>query len=180
MRAQLRRYAKSQGGFTLVELLVASLIGVIVMTGLTSVVFTSWQATRTASSRIETSAQIRNFEFYAYDDFALSNLPDPTGCAGTVARPCTTQPIVLQGVQATNSITPAISPFDVAYTWDGASLLERRVGTNPPVEAATSVSAFSWYLDGSAPHQTVVVNISITVQAYTETQTLRFFPRVNP
>jgi hypothetical protein len=42
------------------------------------------------------------------------------------------------------------------------------------------VSAFSWYLDTTSTHPTVVVTISVTIQAYTETQTLRFYPRVNP
>jgi prepilin-type N-terminal cleavage/methylation domain-containing protein len=179
MKATLVRYARSQGGYTLVELLVASILGLVVMSALTSVVLTSWRAGTAATSRIEASGQIRNFEFEAYDDFALSNLPAPIGCAATVASPCST-PIVLQGVQASNAITPATSPYQVTYTWDGADLLQRQVGSNPSVEAATGVTAFAWYLDGSAPHQTVVVTISITVQSYTETQTLRFYPRVNP
>jgi prepilin-type N-terminal cleavage/methylation domain-containing protein len=178
------RYARSQGGYTLVELIVASAIGLMVMTALTSVVLTSWRASTTATSRIEASGQIRNFQFEAYDDFALSSLPIPAGCAATITDPCTT-PIVLQGSRASNATTPAISPYTVTYTWDsGSQLLERqtKVGTNPLVnfDAATGVTAFSWYLDGSAANQTVVVTISITVQSYIETQTLRFYPRVNP
>ena len=183
MKATLTRYARSQGGYTLVELIVASAIGLMVMTGLTSVVLTTWRAGTTATSRVEASEQIRNFEFEAYDDFALSNLPIPTGCPATVASPCTS-PIVLQGSQASNATTPTISPYRVTYTWDGVGVLQRQaqVGTNPAVtfDAATGVTAFSWYLDGSGPNQTVVVTISITVQSYTETQTLRFYPRVNP
>jgi prepilin-type N-terminal cleavage/methylation domain-containing protein len=183
VRAAQARYVSSQGGYTLVELIVASAIGLMVMTGLTSIVLTSWRANQTATSRVEASSQIRNFEFEAYDDFALSSLPLPTGCLATIVSPCTTA-IVLQGSQASNATTPAIAPYQVTYTWDGASLLERQtqVGTNPPVnfDAATGVTAFSWYLDGSAPNQTVVVTISITVQSYVETQTLRFYPRVNP
>jgi prepilin-type N-terminal cleavage/methylation domain-containing protein len=183
MRATQARYARSQGGYTLVELIVASAIGLMVMTGLTSVVLTAWRANTTATSRIEASGQIRNFEFQAYDDFALSNLPIPTGCLATIASPCTTA-IVLQGSQASNATTPVISPYQVTYTWDGVSLLDRQsqVGNNPPVDfdAATGVTAFSWYVDGSGVHQTVVVTLSITVQSYIETQTLRFYPRVNP
>ena len=180
MKTTLARYVRSQGGFTLIEVLIASALGLIVMTALAQVVLTTWRAGVTATSRIEASGQVRNFQFNAYDDFALSNVPIPTGCAATKASPCTTQPIVLQGVQASNSITPATSPYLVTYTWDGVSLLERKVGGNPPLHTATGVSDFSWYLDGSAPHQTVVVTISITVQSYTQTQTLRFYPRVNP
>ncbi len=178
MRAKLARYATSQGGYTLVELIVASAIGLFVMTGLTSVVLTTWRSGTIASSRIEASSQIRNFQFEAYDDFALSNLPTPNGCAGTVAAPCTTQ-ILLQGLQASNATSPATSPYQVTYTWDGSNLLMRQVNSNPAVEAATGVTAFSWYLDGSGSHQMVVVTISVTVQSYTETQTLRFYPRVN-
>jgi prepilin-type N-terminal cleavage/methylation domain-containing protein len=183
VKATLTRYSTSQGGYTLVELIVASAIGLMVMTGLVSVVLTSWRANTTATSRIEASSQIRNFQFAAYDDFALSSLPIPAGCAATTSNPCTT-PIVLQGSQASNATAPVISRYQVTYSWDGASLLERqtRVGTNPPVnfDAATGVTAFTWYLDGSAPNQTVVVTISVTVQSYTETQALRFYPRVNP
>jgi prepilin-type N-terminal cleavage/methylation domain-containing protein len=177
------RYVRSQGGYTLVELIVASAIGLMVMTGLTSVVLSAWRANTVATSRIEASGQIRNFQFQAYDDFALSTLPVPSGCSATENSPCTT-PIVLQGVQASNATPPAISPYQVTYTWDGVGLLERqtRVGANSPVnfDSATGVTAFSWYLDGTPPNQTVVVNISITVQSYVETQALRFYPRVNP
>jgi prepilin-type N-terminal cleavage/methylation domain-containing protein len=183
MKATQTHYRKSQGGYTLVELIVASAIGLMVMTGLASVVLTSWRANTTATSRIEASGQIRNFQFEAYDDFALSSLPIPAGCAATTGNPCTT-PIVLQGSRASNATAPAISRYQVTYSWDGASLLERQtqVGTNPPVnfDVATGVTAFTWYLDGSAPNQTVVVTISVTVQSYTETQALRFYPRVNP
>jgi prepilin-type N-terminal cleavage/methylation domain-containing protein len=184
VKATPARYARSQGGYTLVELIVASAIGLMVMTGLTSVVLTSWRASTTATSRIEASGQIRNFQFEAYDDFALSNLPNPIGCFATFASPCKT-PIVLQGSQASNDTAPAISPYTVTYTWNsGGQLLERQtqLDTNPPVtfRAATGVTAFWWYLDGSGSHQTVVVTISVTVQSYTQTQALRFYPRVNP
>ena len=53
-------------------------------------------------------------------------------------------------------------------------------GTNPPVHAATNVTAFSYYLDGAAPNQTVVVSLTVTFQSYSESQTLRFFPEVKP
>jgi prepilin-type N-terminal cleavage/methylation domain-containing protein len=180
MKATLLRYAKDQSGYTLVELIVASAIGLFVMTGLTSMVLTTYQAGTTATSRIEASSQIRNFQFEAYDDFSLSNLPLPNGCAGTAASPCTT-PIALQGMQASNSTNPITSAYQVTYTWDMPNrLLMRQVNGNPAVEAANSVTAFSWYLDGSGSHQMVVVTISVKVQSYTETQVLRFYPRVNP
>jgi prepilin-type N-terminal cleavage/methylation domain-containing protein len=181
MRSDARGYLRGQGGYTLIELLIASAIAVIVMTGLTSVVLTSWRAVTTATSRVEASSQVRSFEFYARDDFALSSVPIPSGCAGTAVSPCTTQPIVLQGLQASNAASPSASQVHVTYTWDaGTGVLDRQEGAGPSAHAATDVSAFSWYIDGTAPYQTVVTTISITVQSYTETQTLRFHPYVSP
>ena len=180
MKSGVSRHATSQAGFTLVELLVASALTLLVMSVLVQVVLTTWRAGTTATSRIEASGQVRNFQFYAYDDFAHANLPVPAGCAATAASPCTTQPILLQGVQASNSINPTTSAYDVTYAWDGTNLLQRQAAGNPATNAAADVSAFSWYLDGPAGHQTVVVTISVTVQSYTQTQTFRFNPRVNP
>src|SRR5206468_4261768 len=71
---------RGQAGFTLVELIVASAIGVILMTGLTSVVYTSYRSWSTASSRVEASGQIRNFQYFAYDDFSRSLLPANQSC----------------------------------------------------------------------------------------------------
>jgi type IV pilus assembly protein PilW len=175
VRAELRRYAKSQGGYTLVELIVASAIGLFVMTGLTSVVLTTWRAGSVATSRIEASGQIRNFQFYATDDFALSGVPAISGCATASPPPCT---MTLSGFQVSNSAAPAPSSFQVTYTWDGTNL-DRQVGGTSK-HAATNVSAMSAYVASSALHPTVVVTLTITVQSYVETQTLRFYPRVNP
>jgi len=177
------RQMRSQSGFTLVELLVASAIGVIVMTGLTSVVLTTWRAGTIATGRIEASAQIRNFQFDAYDDFALSSLPDTSGC-GTPPWTC---PIHLYGTQAAivNGSLVLDPTYQATYTWDPTShTLDRAVGTNqmvhPMVHAATNVTAFSWYEDTSTLHPTVVVTLTVTVQSYAETQIMRFYPRVNP
>ena len=54
------------------------------------------------------------------------------------------------------------------------------MGSTAPKHAATNVTAFSAVLSGTAPHQTVVVTLTVTVQAYVETQTLQFYPHVNP
>ena len=178
MRAYLRRSARSQAGFTLVELLVASAIGVIVMTGLTSVVLTTWRAGTVATSRVEASGQIRSFQFDAYDDFALSGVPTLTNCAPGSPPPCS---IALSGLQASNSTAPIppTVPYTVTYTWDGTNV-DRQVGSSAPRHAATNVTAFSAVLSGSPPHQTVIVTLTVTVQAYVETQTLQFYPQVNP
>ena len=76
MIGNLRGYARGQGGYTLVEVIVASAIGAILMAGLTSVILTSVRANNIASSRIEASSQIRSFQFSAYDEFARSDIPD--------------------------------------------------------------------------------------------------------
>jgi prepilin-type N-terminal cleavage/methylation domain-containing protein len=175
MSTDLRRYANSQGGYTLVELIVASAIGLFVMTGLTSVVLTTWRAGTVATGRIEASSQIRNFQFDAYDDFALSGVPAITSCTLGDPPPCT---IVLSGLKASNSTPPVPVPYQVTYTWDGANL-DRQIGSSSD-HAATNVTAFSAYVSGTAPYQTVVVTLTVTVQSYAETQTLRFYPRVNP
>lgn len=177
MIGNLRGYARGQGGYTLVEVIVASAIGAILMSGLTSVILTSVRASDTASSRVEASSQIRSFQFFAYDDFARSDIPDTSGCA---ADPCTTEPIVLTGQQVSNSTHPAPAPYQVSYEWDGTSFLDRTVTGNPSVHAAVGVTAFSWYVDGTAPYQTVVVSMTVTVKSYSESQTLRFYPRVTP
>lgn len=176
MKAILSRSARGQDGYTLVELLVASALSLVVMTGLAEVVLTTWQAGKTATSRIEASGQVRNFEFAAYDDFALSGIPTLSGCGAGAPPPCS---IALSGLQASNSTSPVLTSYQVTYTWDGANL-DRKIGANPPTHAATSVTAFSAYLAGTAPYQTVVVTMTVTVQSYSETQTLRFYPRVNP
>jgi prepilin-type N-terminal cleavage/methylation domain-containing protein len=170
----LGSYARSQDGYTLIEVVIASAIGAILMTALTSVVLTSVGAANIATSRVEASSQIRNFEFFAYDDFARSPMPNPNGCVGSPPTQCT---IGLSGVQASNSPTPVTAPYPVTYSWDvGTGFLERVVGSNPAIHAATNVIAFSYYDD--APTRTVVVSLTVKVQSYTEYQTFRFYPRV--
>jgi prepilin-type N-terminal cleavage/methylation domain-containing protein len=176
VKTDLRRYSKSQGGYTLVELIVASAVGLLVMTGLTSMVLTSSRAGAVATSRIEASAQVRNFEFDAYGDFALSGVPVISSCALGDPPPCT---VALSGLQASNSTTPVPVNYTVTYSWDGSNV-DRQIGSNPRVHAATGVTAFSAVLAGTPPYQTVVVTLTVTVQAYAETQTLRFYPRVHP
>jgi prepilin-type N-terminal cleavage/methylation domain-containing protein len=183
MKPAVERYAASQAGYTLVELIVASAIGLMVMTGLTSVVLTTWRANMIATSRIEASSQIRNFEFVAYDDFALSGIPNISGCGTVPTPPCT---IELSGWQVSNSITPVPSDYQVTYIWDGTKVLRQvGVGADTAKLVATNVTAFSARVDGTAPHQTVVVTVTVTMnpttdQAYAETQALRFYPRLNP
>lgn len=172
-------YFRSQGGFTLIEVIIASAIGLIVMTALTSVILTTVQGAKVATGRIEASGQIRNFELRAYDDFALSEAPTPSGC-GTSSDPCTTAPLSLSGLAASNSDQPEPSAYAVTYQWDGSAFLDRTVGDGPAEHMATSVTAFAWYVDTSGPKATVVISLTVTVLSYSESQTFRFYPRLNP
>jgi type II secretory pathway pseudopilin PulG len=173
VKADVQRYVRSQGGYTLVELVIASAIGLFVMTGLTSVVLTTWRAGTVATSRIEASGQVRSFQSSAYEDFALSGVPTLTGCATAAAPPCT---ISLSGFQVGTPLVPA--RYAVTYTWDGANV-DRLVG-GISKHAATNVTAFSASIAGAGLHQTVLVTMTVTVQAYQETQTFLFYPRLNP
>jgi type II secretory pathway pseudopilin PulG len=176
MAARRRR----QAGHTLIELIVASAIGLMVMGALTSIVLTMALGANTATSRIEASAQIRNFQLTAYDDFALSRPPAPSGC-GTQASPCTTQDMILTGNRMPNTGGVA-SPFTSRYTWDSSQQLVRRFVGNGSRVVASGVTDYSWYIDSSGDHPAVVVSMHVTVgfynTSYTETQTLLFYPRV--
>ena len=174
-----RAYVRSQGGFTLVELMIALAIGLLLLTAITSVVLTSVRATDVATSRVEASSEIRNFQFIAYDDFARSGAPSGTGCAPST--PCTTTPLVLNGVQVSNGVQQVPASTQVTYTYDGSAFVDRSVG-GVSTHAATDVSAFNWYVDNNG---TLVVNLTVTISgssvSYSESQTFRFYPRTtNP
>ena len=179
MSPRLFPRVRSQAGYTLVELIIALAISGFLMVALTSVVLTSVRAAATATNRVEASSEIRSFQSFAADDFARSGVPDGGGC-GTAATPCTTEPILLVGTQVSNSTQPAASTVQVTYTWDGSSFVDRQIGGGEAIHAATDVTAFSWYVDSSAARPTVVVSVTVTVGAYSESQTFRFYPRVNP
>lgn len=181
MTPQRAARRRQQAGYTLIEVVIASALGLMVMSALTSVVLTSVLAANTATSRIEASAQVRGFQFTAYDDFALSRPPAPSGC-GTLANPCTTQDMVLQGSRMPNQSGVAAAPYAVTYTWDSTQHLVTRNAGAASRTAASNVTAYSWYVDPSGDHPTVVVSMTVTVgyynTSYAESQTLRFYPRV--
>ena len=173
MRKTLRNYTKSQSGYTVIELIIASALGLFVMTGVTSVVLTTWRAGMVATSRVEASGQVRSFQSSAYEDFALSGVPTLTGCATAAPPPCT---IALSGFQVSTPLVPA--SYGVTYKWDGTNV-DRLVGGSSK-HAATNVTAFSASIAGAGQHQTVLVTMTVTVQSYRETQTFLFYPRLNP
>lgn len=167
------RHLKTQGGFTLIEVIITTAISALLLGALVSVMLTSTQATNTATSRVEASSQIRNFEYFAYEDFAGADITDLNGSCTASSR-CSSQPITLTGIPAGNPTTT----YQVTYSWDSTSgLLTRQAGSNPALNAATNVHGFDWYVDAN---QTVVVDLTVTVGSYTESQSFRFFPRRNP
>jgi hypothetical protein len=133
------------------------------------------RAASTAQSRVEASSQIRSFQSGAYEDFALSGAPTLTNCAPASPPPCT---ILLSGLQF-DPVLQTAGSVQIAYLWNGTTV-DRTFGSNPPHHIASSVTAFSASVSGTAPNQTVVLTITVTVQAYTETQTMLFYPRMNP
>lgn len=176
------RGRQGQAGYTLVEVLVATAIGAIVLGAVTSIVVTTVISTNVATSRVDATTQVRNFQLNAYDDFERSAVPAVSGC-GTAVSPCTSQPIILIGSRIPNQVGGAPSPYTVTYAWDPTLMVVTRQvsgGTSRPV--ATGVTSYSWYLDSTAAHPTVVVNITVTMNtynaSYSESQAFRFYPRV--
>lgn len=152
------RPRSGQAGYTLIEMIITVAIGAVLMSALTSVILTAWRATDIASSRVEASGQIRNFQYFAYDDFTQANVSTLNGC--TPSAPC---------------VTPINLP-SVTYQWDGFNFLDRTTSL-VTMHAAANVTAFSWFVDTNS---TVVVNLTVTVRSYSESQVFRFFPRLNP
>jgi prepilin-type N-terminal cleavage/methylation domain-containing protein len=173
VRPTQRSAHRGQAGFTLIELIIALAISLFVAIALTSVIFTSVQASNTAFGRIGAGAEIRAFEQRADDDFAASKLPTPGTCGDQASNPCTTTPIVL------DTTSPSGSSAQVKYEWDGSAILDRfDVTSGHSTELAGDVTAFSWYEDSTT--QTVVVQMTVTVLSYSETQIFRFHPQVEP
>ena len=177
-----RQRWNSQAGYTLIEVLVATAIGAIVLGAVTSIVLTTAISTNVATTRVDTSAQVRSFQLTAYDDMALSSAPVPSGC-GAAANPCTTQPLILQGSRVPNQVSGSPSAYAVTYTWDSVqNVVVRQVSGGPSRTVATNVTRYSWYVDSSAAHPSIVINLTVTMvtynSSYSQSQSLRFYPRV--
>lgn len=181
LTARVAAKHRSQAGYTLIELIVASAIGLIVMGALTSVVLTMALGANTATSRVEASSQIRNFQLTAYDDFALSQPPTPVGC-GTPTTLCTTQDMILAGSRMPNQAGANAAPYTVRYTWDSTQQVVTRYEGVTSRVTASGVTNYSWYVDRSGAHPVVVVSMTVVVSfyntSYAESQTLLFYPRV--
>jgi prepilin-type N-terminal cleavage/methylation domain-containing protein len=177
VKRTIKTYARSQNGYTLVEVVLTAAIGAILMSALTSVTLTSVRAGNIATSRIEASGQIRNFQFYAYDDFAGSDFLS-RAVPSTCPAPPASCSIALSGTRASNTFPPATEGYWVTYSWNGdtrGSPLDRN-----SKHVASGVTAFSWSVEGAGVYRTVIVNLTVKVGDYSESQTFRFFPRVNP
>jgi prepilin-type N-terminal cleavage/methylation domain-containing protein len=179
--AELAARRKSQAGFTLIEVIIATTLGLLVLSALTSVVLTTMIADNTASGHIEASSQVRNYQFAAYDDFVLARPPAPPGC-GTATTQCTTQDLVLTGTHAPNPPDAVPVSYTVRYAWDPSLQVVTRYAGPASRVVASHVTAYSWYVDRSGLYPTVVVNITVTIPSYNATysasQTLRFYPRI--
>jgi hypothetical protein len=77
--------------------------------------------------------------------------------------------------------------FSVEYKWDPtAQVVTRTPLLGPDIVGrvvARDVTAYSWYIDDSAAHRTVVVALTVNVTGtfgttYNESVSLRFYPRV--
>ena len=181
MKAETAARHGRQAGFTLIELVIASALGLMVMAALTSVVLTTVMADNIAIGRVEASAQVRAFQYTAYDDFVLGRAPVPSGC-GTSDSPCTTQDLILQGSRVPNEVGGVPALNTVRYAWDpNLEVVTRYTGTSSRI-AASNVSAYSWYVEGSGPNKSLVVSMTVTIATYNATyrqsQTLRFYPRI--
>ena len=172
---------RRQAGFTLIEVVIASALGLMVMGALTSVVLTTVLSDNIASARVQASAQVRNLQFTSYDDFVHARAPVPSGC-GTSGNPCTTQDLVLQGNRMPNDVGAVAAPDTVRYAWNPSlQVVTRYTGISSRV-VASNVTAYSWYVDGSGANPSLVISVTVTIPSsnatYSQSQTLRFYPRI--
>jgi len=160
---------KRQSGFTLVELLVASSLGVIVMGSLVSVLWVTFRANDTWDPQLQSSAEVRNFQLAFYQDAAQaddsaalgSNL---AGCLNPAPNAaCTKQPINISYSLYSSSTVSA--PEFVTYCWTGSTdqkvlriASDTSVGPTGGTQTtcsggagwtvvARSVSSWTWYYD---------------------------------
>jgi prepilin-type N-terminal cleavage/methylation domain-containing protein len=181
MNPKLAARHKGQAGFTLIELVIATSLGLVVLSALTSVVVTTMLADNTARARVEASTQVRSFQAFADDDFVLAKAPAPSGC-GSSGNPCTTQDLLLQGSRVPNVIGGVPAPYTVRYAWDaGRQQVTRYTGASSVV-IASNVTAYSWFVDRTSAKPTVVVRMTVTIATYnatySESQTFLFSPRI--
>jgi len=183
LNPKLAARRRRQAGFTLIEVIIATAIGLMVMGALTSVVLTTAQAANAATARLVASAQVRDLQLSANDDFVLSRAPSPSGC-GTSNNPCHTQALVLQGSRMPNLTTGTPASYSVTYVWNSSpsQLVVTRLTPAGSRVVARNVTAFAWYVDSTGAYPTVVVSMTVSVDfynaAYSESQTFRFYPRV--
>lgn len=174
---------RGQAGYTLIEVVIASAIGVLVLGSMTSIVMTTVMAANTATSRVEASNQIRGFQLTAYDDFALSQPPTSPGCGTSIGSLCTTQELVLRGKRMPNEAAAAAGAYTATYRWDVAKqVVVRSVAGGMSRSIVSNVSDYTWYVDRSGARPSVVISLTVTVgfynTKYSQSQTMRFYPRV--
>lgn len=178
---------RSQAGFTLVEMMIASAMGAIVMGALSSVVWLATSSNASVDPRLQASGQVRNLQTALNADLTSAR-PAPLADSGcTQSVPCTTFPIQVRGpiVPARTGLAqPDPVAHYVTYCYIPAgSVVERFAGTLTACPGAAGsgqavarrLSSFSWYYTGTS----VVVSVSATVGSYSTGQVLLFNPGDN-
>jgi hypothetical protein len=158
----------------MVEFILAAGISALLAAAMVQVLFTVYGANHTSDSRLQASAQIRNFQLAFHDDLVLA--ASLTACA----NPCTT--LTISGNRLNQNATSPCA-FSVTYTFTAPS------GTNPyvpgkvtrtvsgrSIDVARNVPSLTFYV---ATDNTVTGNITVqdSSRSYSETQSLLFHPR---
>jgi type II secretory pathway pseudopilin PulG len=184
---------RAQGGYTLVELIIASGLAAVVLAALTSVIFVVNQANRTWSPRLQATGEMRRFEHSFYDDAASGSTPTTSATVNPCLVPgsAPTPPIVVRGLTYSGNTA---QPYSAVYCFDPIrKTVKRFVGATSTL-IARNVTVFSWSLhpgdndtipctDPSVTPCVIVIDITTTdynsPPFYTTTQRLRFYPRRN-
>jgi prepilin-type N-terminal cleavage/methylation domain-containing protein len=170
--AALLRAHRDEAGFSLPELLVASLIGALVMTATLSLAFTAYTVQRRAAA----SSTIAS-------DLALAGQRlDPDGMMALATAPARSQA----------SATDCSTAIDLGFLEGGASVRYRtiasategpkwlqRVSGSGTITVARHVSGCSWYATtDSGGHTMLRIDLSLATGGTSVDQTIRLAPRL--
>ncbi|MFN2463428.1 MAG: type II secretion system protein J [Candidatus Dormibacteria bacterium] len=163
--------ALSQGGFTLVEMIIATAVSSILLAGISVLVFTNFSASTIAAQRLQASGQLQNFQVAFYRDAALDNTATNRSPI-IAAAPCD---VVLAGRRRDAGGTTNTS-YSVEYKLSGSDIRRTVAATTSTV--ARNVKLFTCALQSDGTFQ-VVISAQDTTGSYTQSQTFRFYPRGN-
>jgi prepilin-type N-terminal cleavage/methylation domain-containing protein len=168
---------RGEAGFTLVEVLIASTISVLVMSGATMLLYTFYISNFIANSRLQTSGQIRNFQLAFNDDAVLAS---SSICPATPCDNLTT--LKLEGCRFSRGDPSPSNPsrFTAVYKWwppttSSPGTVSRTVGGST-IQVARNVPGFTADVAGDNS-VTVTLTVQDSSKRYSQTQTLYFHPR---